>query len=222
MFSLTIDVPILDRLDVDFARAVRKGGAETRKIIVERTKAGKDADGKSLPEPKGKAGMYGPVGRPLYRTGELVESIVVGRVRKLTVRVGPAGYHSRGKANRAISALERASGKKVSKAKADRIRRKAGAALKKRKGAGGKRGMKGGATPLPMLMYAQQAGAVGGRKAGYRTPFRVMDLSPREVAQVQERMRADVVIFVGQHDQLWTGEVKARARVDSPMLHFPW
>lgn len=35
-------------------------------------------------------------------------------------------------------------------------------------------------------------------------------------------MRADVVIFVGQHDQLWTGEVKTRARVDSPMLHFPW
>lgn len=191
-FSLTIELPFFTRLSVDFSAAVRAGGREARDIIVERTKAGRDADGQALPAPKLRAGYEGPT-RPLYRTGETVESIKVGRVRKLRVQVGPSGYHSKGKAGRAIQAIERASGKKLSKTKANRIRKAAGKAAVARLGRGGTRGQRGGAAPLPLIMYAQQAGAVGGKKAGYRSPFRVMDLSPREETQVQEAMRAHVV-----------------------------
>lgn len=199
MLSATIDLPILVRLNVDLSSAVRKGGALARKIIVARTRAGLDAEGRALPSPKPRAGQYGPTGRPFYRSGQTIEGLDVTRPRKLSVRVTPMGYHAEGKGLKAAQALRR-SGAKLSAATVKRLAKAAGAARAKKKGKGGKRGTKGGAVPLPLVLGAVQAGAVGGKKAGYREPVDIMNLSSAESARVQERMTGDVTTQVNDRE----------------------
>lgn len=194
--DVEIDYPILERLRIDFGRAVRKGGQRALKIILVRTKAGRAADGSRLPLPKSRAGVYGPVNAPLNRTGEMLDALKVFKVVRLKVKVAPDGFHSAGKAGRTVGALERAKGKKLTRAARQKLARAAGAALKNRKGAGGRGGKKGGATPNPVVMYSQQAGAVGGKKAGHRPAFEVMALSTTEESEVHEVMAGDVLTQV--------------------------
>lgn len=191
MFDAEIEIPILERLRVNFARSVKKGGERARKIVVVRTRdRQRDANGKQLPAPKVRG--EGPARRSLYRTGETIDGMRVGPVRNLVVRVTPDGYHTAGKTSRVVRAVERARGRKLTASAKQKLRKAASRATAKRKGRGGRGGVRGGASPLALILFAQQVGAVGGKKAGYRAPITVMDLGEAEATEVRGVMESDV------------------------------
>lgn len=183
MMTIDLDMPELLRLRLDLKRAVRKGATVAARLVRERTLAGRDANGTTLPAPAQEG--EGPATRPLARTGETIASIEARMSRRrVAARIAPQGYHTEGRSERAIAALERVG--KVSAATKRKIRKAASETQKRKRGSGSR------VRANALILHSQQVGAVGGKRAGHRKPIEILALNESEETQVREVIAQDV------------------------------
>jgi len=100
--KVKIDMPVLQRLDIDGDRVVKKtANWLAARMRTRLRRGGKDADGKPI-----KPAKSNPAGKGLKRTGELARSVKASRVKrgKGRSRITARGIRSDGQSNEVVLA----------------------------------------------------------------------------------------------------------------------